>query len=124
MTLRRQVVLFGLCGLVSAATYASTIVALVDGLGWPTVAATTVGFVDGTLVSWLLNSWLTFQQPLTGRAMGRFWVVTLVGWGLNVACVEGTVALGAHYQLGVLLSLVVAPTFNFLGHRWWTFRSP
>jgi putative flippase GtrA len=55
--------------------------------------------------------------------MARFWVVTLLGWVVNVACVEGAVAIGLHYQVGVAISLVVAPTFNFVGHRWWTFRS-
>ena len=116
-----QAVKFGLSGVASAGAYTATIVALVEWGGWHTALATTAGFTAGTVISYVLNSWFTFNRRLQGRAFGRFWLVTLIGWGINVGIVEGAQWVGLHYGFGIFGSLVVAPAFNFLAHRYWTF---
>ena len=115
---------FVLCGLVSAASYTATIVSLVELAGWHTAAATVVGFTVGTVVSYVLNSLFTFQEELGRSRFARFGTVTLIGLGINIAIVEGAQLVGLHYGFGVFGSLVVAPAFNFLAHRLWTFRDP
>lgn len=117
-----QAVKFVLCGLVSAASYTATIVSLVELAGWHTAAATCVGFSVGTVVSYVLNSLFTFQRKLERSRFVRFGTVTLIGLGINVSIVEGAQLIGLHYGFGVFGSLVVAPAFNFLAHRYWTFR--
>lgn len=85
-------------------------------------AATVVGFCAGTCVSYLLNSRFTFQAAMSAATFRRFWFVTLVGGALNTGLVAGQVALGVHYLLAGLLAIGVGATFNFVGHKLWTFR--
>jgi putative flippase GtrA len=117
-----QALRFLLVGLVSSACYTGTTMVLSDFGILDHVASSVVGFVLGTLASWLLNSLWTFSAQLHGKLLLRFVTVTLVGLGLNVlimACVE---AMGVNYRLGLLTVLILVPIFNFCCHRWWTFR--
>ena len=122
--IRVQDAVFVFCGMFSAGSYSAVLFGLVELAGAHTIVATTVAFAVGTVVSYVLNSALTFQRKMEGAAFFRFWLVTVAGWGINVAVIEGARALGAHYALGVFVALIVAPAFNFLSHRFWTFRAP
>lgn len=117
-----QASIFFFCGLVAAAAYASTIVALVEALGWHTLPATVAGFVNGTLVSYVLNARFTFKAEMDRATFIRFWIVTVIGLGINVTVVEGAQWFGLHYGFGIFGALVLAPAFNFLAHRFWSFR--
>ncbi len=118
----RQVATFVVCGVASAGCYTTTLVGLVELVGWPTWLATTAGFAVGTWVSYVLNARFTFRRAMEGRTLIRFTSVTLAGWGLNVGLVEGAGLLGLNYGFGVVASLIIAPAFNFMGHRLVTFR--
>lgn len=118
----RQVATFIVCGVASAGCYTGTLVGLVEMAGWPTWLATTAGFTVGTWVSYVLNARFTFRREMDGRMLVRFTGVTLSGWALNVGFVEGAGLLDLHYGFGVVASLVIAPAFNFMGHRLVTFR--
>jgi putative flippase GtrA len=109
-------------GLLSASAYSATIVALVEFAARSTAVATMAGFALGTLISYTLNTLFTFQRKLQGRSFARFWIVTGIGLLISVSIVEGSVALGLHYGVGVFASLIVGPAFNFTAHRMWTYR--
>jgi putative flippase GtrA len=118
----RQIVVFGLVGSASAATYAATQTLAIELVGIPVLAAALLAFAAGTLVSWIGNSRATFRVPLSARTAWRFGVVTGLGMLLNLGIVALIDALGGHYALGIAVVLATVPAFNFLGHRLWTFQ--
>jgi putative flippase GtrA len=120
----RQIVVFGLVGGASAATYAATQTLAIEIAGIPVLAAALLAFAAGTLVSWIGNSRATFRVPLSARTAWRFGVVTGIGMLLNLGIVALIDALGGHYALGIAAVLATVPAFNFLGHRLWTFQEP
>jgi len=118
----RQILSFGLVGGLSAGTHYAVYVALVAmGILSPT-PATVVGFLSGTVVSFVLNATLTFSAPMTPTTATRFTLVTLAGGALNTAVVWGGTQAGLDYRVVGLVGIVLGASFNFVGHKLWTFR--
>lgn len=121
-TLVQQVATFLVSGVAASGTHYAVYVALVAA-GWlGPIPATVVGFCVGTVVSYVLNSRFTFRAALTRASFTRFWIVTLLGGGLNTALVATQTALGVHFGLAGLTAIAAGAAFNFAGHKLWTFR--
>lgn len=117
-----QALKFLLVGLVSSTFYAGSTMLLTEFRILGPVPSSVVGFVLGTLASWLLNSLWTFSARLHGVLLLRFVIVTLMGLGLNVLIMKSVNRMGIDYRLGLFCVLVIVPVFNFCCHRWWTYR--
>lgn len=120
--LLREAVCFLLVGVVSASVYSGTIVLFVEAGLLDPVPATAVGFVIGTLASYVGNARFSFRRDPTLESWVKFVVVTGIGFGLNVGLMRLSVDTGLHYGLGIALVLISVPVFNFAGHKLWTFR--
>lgn len=109
-------------GIIASAIYSGTIVGLVEIGGFAVMPATVVAFVAGTLVAWLANSRFSFREPLRAATLVRFSMVRIVAFVLNLAIMKATIWLNFPYGVGIAVTLVLLPPFNFLLHRLWTFR--
>lgn len=120
--LAAQALRFGVVGIAASGTHYATYLGLVGGAGLAPVPATVIGFCLGTLVSYALNARFTFAARASAGSFARFWLVTLVGGGVNTALVWLSGLVGLHFAIGGLAAIVVGAAVNFAGHRWWTFR--
>lgn len=79
-------------------------------------------FLVATVVSYLINTLWSFSSRLHGRTLGRFLVVSAVGFWLAmlVAWVAQNVGLG--YLVGIAAVALVIPVFTFILHNFWTYR--
>ena len=120
--LQGQLLQFLGAGVFASGSHYGIYVSLVAFLDvWP-VAATTLGFVVGTMISYTLNARYTFNGSHRPGSLVRFWVVTGLGGVLNAAAVALLSELEVHYALAGIVAIVVAAAFNFTGHKLWTFR--
>lgn len=115
---------FGASGVAASGTHYASYLALVLAAGLPPVPSTVIGFCCGTVVSYALNARFTFAARTTPGTFARFWIVTLLGGGVNTGLVALGVAAGMHFAVAGVLGIVVGAAFNFVGHRAWTFRAP
>ena len=110
-------------GVFAAAAHYGLYVGLVAHADWTPTLATLAGFVVSTYISYVLNAKYTFHAPLGGPVLIRFWLVTVGGGLLNAGVVEGLVRATIDYRLAGVLAIVCGASFNFAGHRLWTFRN-
>ncbi len=87
------------------------------------VAASMVGFVVGTLVTYTLNSTFTFQSSRThAGALPRYFAVAGVAFVLNGVLMDlFTHRLGIFYLLAQALTSGLVLCWTFSGYRLWAF---
>ena len=92
--------------------------------GMPSIAAATITYATGMVVSYVANRSFTFRHSGSARrSLVRFVVVNLAGYALNVAILALFVELIGWNALVVQLgAIVVVATGIFLGMRFWVFR--
>jgi dolichol-phosphate mannosyltransferase len=86
--------------------------------------ASGIAFCVAVLSNFLLNRQWTFRH--TGRIIpnfGRFFIVSLVGLGLNELSFTLLNSVG-HVEVHVsqLLAILIVTPVNFVGSKWWAFR--
>lgn len=115
---------FAAIGAVGTGVHYAVLVALVSGLGWSPVPATSIGAVCGALTNYFLNYRLTFRsQKRHSEAMIKFMVVAAIGLGINAAIVKFGVQLaGLHYLVAQVVATGVVLAWGFLVNRVWTFQ--
>ena len=123
MSLTRQMSAFVIVGLFAVVAHYGALILLVEGVGWPPVTATLVGYVCGGVTSYLLNRRHTFVSERSHReAVWRFALVAGVGflmtWALMTLFVDH---LGAPYLPAQLLTTGIVQFWSFLGNKLWTF---
>lgn len=115
---------FAIVGVCATLTHFLTVVALMDGLGFPLASlANVIGVVLGSTVSYLGNFFWTFRA--TGRHLARvmrFAVVYGVVFSLNglFMLVVADIA-GVPYLIPLVFSICVTPVLTFLLNRYWVF---
>lgn len=114
---------FLVVGIVSSLGYVVTMAVCVDALGWRPTGGAVAAFAMGTLISYLGNTWWTFDATPTSRNLLRFSMVVAIGLLINVAIASSFEQLGLHHLIISLAVLGVVPVFNFAGHRFWTYAS-
>ncbi len=117
-----QAVKFLGVGVSCALTHYVIYLSLVELAGAHVVPATLVGWVVSTVQSYVLNARYTFQADLGGETMKRFWIVTIGGGGVNAGVVAGLDVMGISAWIAGIIAIVFGASFNFAGHKLWTFR--
>lgn len=83
-----------------------------------------IAFCVAVVCNFLLNrSWTFRSKSRTAMRFGRFFLVSLVGLGLNLliyALLHKYAGLGPH--LTQLLTILFVMPFNFVGSKLWAFR--
>ena len=120
----RRLTTFGMVGVIGTSVHYLTLVLLVETVGMRPVTATSVGFVIGALVNYLLNRRYTFRSSKAHLDAGpRFFLVALVTGVLNSLLVYvGVGLMSANYllvQVGATLIVLLA---NFALNSVWTFQ--
>ena len=118
-----RLVAFGCVGFVSFLVYLLIMSAVVETGGSPVLGAA-AGFVGGTIVSFYGACRFVFEMAPSAYAGRRFVITTAIGFGLNVALAAAFTAMGLPYVVTTIIIFLVVPTFNYLGHRFWTFAQP
>ena len=123
MSVKTQFVKFALVGGLATAVHYAILVALVESLRWPPVAATSVGFAVSALGNYLLNRRFTFRSRRRHvEAAPRFAVVAVVGFWINAGVVWLAFdAAGLHYLVAQVVATLATLGWNFAGNRHWTF---
>jgi putative flippase GtrA len=83
-----------------------------------------ISFCVAVTSNFLLNRLWTFRhRGRIIRHFSRFFLVSLIGLGLNelMFTLLHNVA-GVHRLLSLLLAIVIVTPFNFVGSKWWAFR--
>lgn len=121
----KQLISFGLIGVISTLTHVGTLVVLVEWFHLPPMLATTVGFVLAVVVSYGLNYRYTFAaEGSHARYFPKYATVSVGGFLLNTLIMYTTThILEWWYLLGQMVTLLIVPVFNFLCNRYWTFES-
>jgi putative flippase GtrA len=120
----RRLIAFGLVGLIGTGAHYLALVLLVEMAGMYPVTATSVGFVIGALVNYLLNHRYTFRSSKAHLDAGpKFFLIAIATGILNSLLVYAGVSLmGANYllvQIGATLMVFLA---NFALNSLWTFQ--
>jgi putative flippase GtrA len=121
----RQFLKFVGVGLISLAVHYGTLVLLVRGADAPPVPASSIGFLLGGLVNYLLNCRFTFGGTESHLESGfRFAVLVGIGVVMNSALMWiGVDRLHLHYLLSQVAATGLLTVWNFFANRHWAFRS-
>jgi putative flippase GtrA len=119
----QQFILYAGIGLFGTAGHYAMLVFLVQLLEVSPIIATTVGFVIGATINYLLNYHITFSSKKRhGEAFTRFFLVALAGAIINLLIMmAGMKLLHVHYLMIQIFATAMVLLFNFLLNRRWTF---
>lgn len=118
-----QIARFAAVGVAATATHYAILVALVEGAGVRPVLATTIGYIFGTTVSYVLNRRFTFKSDApVASSFAKFALLYGVGAFLNGAIMAVLIAQGAWYLLAQIVATGLVLIWNFLGARFIAFR--
>ena len=112
-------------GAIGTLCHYAVLVALVNVIGTNPVFASGVGAIVGAIINYTLNYRHTFYSHERHRdAAPKFIIVSLVGILLNLFMMYFLVAVFHVYYLAAqIVATGVVLGWNFLGNRYWTFRS-
>lgn len=119
----KQFLRFALVGVAGTITHYGVMAALIELGGMGTVMATSLGFLSGACVSYVLNRKVTFstKQPL-GIAFVKYIAALTVGLFINAGIVWGLESLGLHYFVAQPIATGVVLFWNFGASRLLVFR--
>ncbi|HSI55228.1 MAG TPA: GtrA family protein [Ramlibacter sp.] len=97
--------------------------ALLRILPGPAVVASVLGYVAGSVLSYLLNYHVTFGSSRAhASAVPRFYAMVAVAFLLNAAIVGGLVdGMGLNAWLGQVVATVACLAWNYAVSRRWVF---
>lgn len=121
----RQFVFFSAIGAVGTAGHYATLLLLVEGLSQSPILASTLGFIVGALINYILNYRFTFQSDKPHReALTKFLLVAAIGAGINTGLMALFIELLLlHYFIAQLIATAVVLLWNFLISKYWTFQT-
>jgi putative flippase GtrA len=119
-----QFVSFTGVGAIGTLAHYGTLISLVKLFSMRPLTASSVGFITGAAINYLLNYRYTFASERPHReASWRFLSVAGAGLLLNSAVVAlATEILDQHYLLAQVLATGLVLIWNFTGNRLWTFK--
>lgn len=128
--LRRQMGRMLAVGAGGFAVDAAVLQALILGAPMSPIPARALSFLAAVTFTWAFNRRFTFVAPqMHGRAQYlRYFLVSLAGFGINFVvftfAVLGSSWLYTHPMVALLPAAASGLMVNFLGYRYWVFRSP
>jgi putative flippase GtrA len=86
--------------------------------------ASGAAFCVAVVSNFVLNRYWTFRhRGGIIKHFGRFFVVSLIGLGINELAFTGLHnGLGVEAHITQLLAILIVMPFNFAGSKWWAFR--
>jgi putative flippase GtrA len=120
----RKLVAFGMVGIIGTAGHYLTLILLVEAAGMNPVWATSLGFLVGASINYLLNHRYTFRSSKAHLDAGpKFFLIALLTGVLNGLLVKlGVGVLEFHYLAVQIAATLVVFLANFALNGIWTFR--
>ncbi len=121
----KQFFLFAAAGGVATIVQYCTLIALVEIGRVPPTYAAVPAYICGAITSYSLNRRFAF----TGTARSsrstflKFFLVNLIGLGLNTLLLGLFLKAGAHYLVGQAAATILVLFWNFAGAKFFAFRS-
>ena len=119
----RQFLAFTGVGAVGTAGHYLTLILLVETLQWNPVLSTSLGFVVGALINYILNYKYTFSSNKSHHeTLFRFLLVAVIGALINSGIMYlGTTLWSVNYLLTQLVATGIVLIQNFTLNKLWTF---
>lgn len=109
-------------GLVNTAITA-IIIYFCMSVGFGVYSSNALGYFLGVIISYFLNSFVTFKAPLSWRRLVKFVVVCLFCWALNIATIHLYLSFfsGGTY-LSQLIGMIVYTLAGFIVNKLWVMK--
>ncbi len=119
----KQFLIFAGIGIIGTSGHYATLILLVQLLYVEPVFATTIGFVVGALINYVLNYRITFNSNKKHReTLTKFLLVAAVGAAVNAVIMSTGISMfEVHYLLIQLFATSMVLVFNFMANKYWTF---
>lgn len=110
-------------GAIGTAGHYATLIFLVQVIAADPVFATTIGFVVGAVINYLLNYRITFNSNKKHReTLTKFFSVAALGAVINAAIMTtGMNMFEVHYLIIQVVATCFVLVFNFAANKYWTF---
>ncbi|HNR91878.1 MAG TPA: GtrA family protein [Dokdonella sp.] len=125
----RQLMLFGVGGVLGFVVDAGIVQALVAGLGWNPYGARLLSFLVAATVTWLFNRRFTFREERHYGLFGEWarWMAAMSGgFAVNYAaysfCIFHSPTMRALPALAVAVGSLAGFAVNYVASKWWIYR--
>ena len=121
----KQFILFSGIGIIGTAGHYLTLVLLVEMARLDPAVATTVGFIVGACINYILNYHITFRSNKRhAEALSKFLLIALVGAILNYSIMYiGINFSSVHYLIIQVIATGCVLLWNFALNKLWTFNT-
>jgi putative flippase GtrA len=118
----REFLTFCVIGFANTLVHAAIVILMAGYLGVNQVYANVCGFLAANLVSFVLNSMLTFRVPVVLVNYSKFLSSSLVTLGIIVVLSSAAEYFTVNYLYALIALIVLSPTLNFLILKYFAFR--
>lgn len=124
----RQLMLFGIGGVLGFLVDAGIVQVLVVVLGWNPYLARLVSFLAAATATWLFNRRFTFRERHYGLfgEWSRWMLAMSGGFAVNYAaysfCVFHSPLMRAQPALAVAVGSIAGFAVNYVSSKWWIYR--
>ena len=118
--------MFAGLGVIGTLGHYTVLVVLVQFWAVDPVFASSLGFVVGAVINYILNYHFTFQsQKRHSEALTKFLIVAIIGAGINGFIMYiGVENTRINYMIIQLFATLVVLLWNFIVNSLWTFAHP
>jgi len=119
----QQFFIFAGIGAIGTAGHYITLILLVQTLSADPVFATTIGFIVGALINYILNYHVTFNSNKQHReTLTKFFSVAVFGAVINsIIMATGINMFDVHYLFIQIVATCIVLALNFTANKYWTF---
>lgn len=123
MKTSQQFFIFAGVGAIGTTGHYAVLILLVQILHTGPVIATSIGFIIGALINYILNYRITFNSNKQHHeALTKFFTVALLGAVLNGSMMSlGINIFNLHYLIAQVLATCIVLVLNFVANKYWTF---
>ena len=123
MKTSQQFFIFAGIGAIGTAGHYATLILLVQIGHTNPVFATTIGFIVGALINYVLNYRITFNSNKRHReALTKFFSVASLGAVINATIMTAGINLfDIHYLVIQVVATCIVLVLNFTANKYWTF---
>ncbi len=119
----QQFFIFAGIGAIGTIGHYATLIMLVHVLDTGPVIATTIGFIIGALINYVLNYRVTFNSNKEHReTLTKFFSVAGLSAAINAAIMTAGISMfGVHYLIIQVIATCILLVLNFIINKYWTF---
>ena len=125
MKISQQFFIYTGIGAIGTIGHYATLVLLVQLIHTDPVFATTIGFIIGALINYILNYRITFNSDKQHReTLTKFLIVACLGAVINAAIMTAGLAMfDLHYLIIQVIATCLVLALNFTANKYWTFAN-